>query len=189
MNAISNITLVTKILLPILAIVSIWLLSGGNTQKNSSAEEQQSRSSDYAMTDFTLTIMDDEGNPSRVVNGSKMAHYPDDDRTEIISLVASVLDDQKDNWIMSSNKAQGTNEQILLTGDVIIARQDNNEIELHTEELTLDTQYNTAYTDLAVSIKSPYGNTDSVGLHIAFENKIINLHSRVKGHYNAPYSQ
>lgn len=177
--------------MPILAIISIWLLSGEDSNNNSAAKDEQTRASDYAMTDFTLTVMDDEGNPSRIITGSKMAHYPDDDSTDILFPVASILDQQKDNWIMSSNKAQsqGKGEQILLTGNVIITRQHNNEIELHTEQLTLDTLHNTAYTDLAVSMKSPYGNTDSIGLHAALEDKMINLHSRVKGHYNAPSSQ
>lgn len=177
--------------MPILAIISIWLLSGEYNKKNSSAEDQQTRSSDYAMTDFTITMMDDEGNPSRVITGTKMAYYSDNDSTEILLPVASILDQQKNNWLMSSNKGQtqGKGEKILLTGNVIVTRHDNNEIELHTEQLTLDTLHNTAYTDLAVSMKSPYGKTDSIGLHAALEDKMINLHSRVKGHYNAPPSQ
>lgn len=191
MNAISNIPFIAKILLPILAIISIWLLSGEDDNKGSVAENEQVRSSDYSMTEFTLTVMDVSGIPSRVITGNKMAHYPDDDSTEILFPIARVIDPQKDNWLMSSNKGQtqGKGEEILLTGNVIITRQNNNEIELRTEKLIIDTLHNTAYTDLAVSMKSPYGDTNSVGLHAALEDKMINLHSRVKGHYNAPPSQ
>lgn len=191
MNAISNIPFIAKILLPILAIISIWLLSGEKDNKDAITENEQVRTSDYSMTGFTLTIMDNSGTPSRVIGGDKLAHYPDDDSTEILFPIAHVIDQEKDNWILSSNKGQtqGKDEEIVLTGNVIITRQDNNEIELRTEKLILDTLHNTAYTDLAVSIKSPYGNTDSVGLHAALEDKMINLHSRVKGHYNAPPSQ
>ena len=176
--------------MPILAIISIWLLSGEDN-KNNPSQDEQVRTSDYSMTEFTLTIMDDSGTPSRVITGDKMSHYPDDDSTEILFPVAHVIDQQKDTWIMSSNKGrtQGEGEEIVLTGNVIITRQDNNEIELRTEKLILDTLHNTAYTDLAVNIKSPYGNTNSVGLHAALEDKMINLHSRVKGFYNAPPSQ
>lgn len=177
--------------MPILAIISIWLLSGEDNKQNSSAEDRQTHSSDYAMTDFTITMMNDEGNSARVIAGAKMSYYSDDDSTEILFPVASILDQQKDNWLMSSNKGQtqGKNDKILLTGNVIVTRQDNNEIELYTEQLTLDTLHNTAYTDLAVNMKSPYGNTYSIGLHAALEDKTINLHSRVKGYYNAPPSQ
>lgn len=177
--------------MPILAIISIWLLSGEDDNNDSEQEDVQVRTSDYSMTNFTLTVMDDSGTPSRVITGDKMSHYPDDDSTEILFPVAHVIDQEKDNWIMSSNKGltQGKGEEIKLTGNVIITRQDNNEIELRTEKLILDTLHNTAYTDLAVSMKSPYGNTSSVGLHAALEDKMINLHSRVKGIYNAPPSQ
>ena len=191
MNAIYKLPFIAKIVLPLLAIISIWLLSGEESTKNTANGDEQPRSSDYAMTDFTLTVMDDAGNPSRVITGEKMAHYPDNDSTEILFPITHIIDQEKDNWIMSSNKGetQGKGNEIILTGNVIITRQDNNEIELRTEELILDTLHNTAYTNLAVSIKSPYGNTESVGLHAALEDKMINLHSRVKGHYNAPPSQ
>lgn len=191
MNAISNIPFIAKILLLILAVISIWLLSGEEEKKDAIPENEHMRTADYSMTHFTLTIMDDSGTPSRVISGDKLAHYADDDSTEILFPIARVIDQQKDTWILSSNKGltQGEGEEIVLTGNVIITRQDNNEIELRTEKLILDTLHNTAYTDLAVNIKSPYGNTDSVGLHAALEDKMINLHSRVKGHYNAPPSQ
>ena len=191
MNAISNIPFIAKILLPLLAIISIWLLSGEDSKKDSPQNDEQVRTSDYSMTEFTLTVMDDSGSPSRVIAGDKMSHYPDDDSTVILFPVARVIDQEEDDWILSSNKGktQGKGDEIILTGNVIITRQDNNEIELRTEKFILDTLHNTAYTDLAVSMKSPYGNTDSVGLHAALEDKMINLHSRVKGQYNAPSSQ
>ncbi len=191
MNAISKIPFIAKILLPILAITSIWLLSGEEEKKQTTIENEYTRTSDYSMTDFILTMMDDSGTPSRVIEGDKLSHYPDDDSTEILFAIARVIDQRKDTWIMSANKGktQGKGEQIILTGNVIITRQDNNEIELRTEKLTIDTLQNTAYTDLAVSIISPYGNTNAVGLHAALADKMINLHSRVRGHYNAPPSQ
>jgi lipopolysaccharide export system protein LptC len=132
--------------------------------------------------------MDMKGNPSRVITGSEMSHYPEDDSTEIIDPIAQFIQKGKDTWQISSNKGftVGKGDDILLTGNVIITQPDNPDIELHTESLNLDTLHNTAYTDLAVSMKSPYGETDSVGLHASLEQKTINLHSRVKGHYDAP---
>ena len=173
-----------------MAIISIWLLSGENDDKVVAIDSEKVRTSDYSITDFTLTVMDDLGSPSRVITGKKMAHYPDDDSTEIYFPVARVIDREKDNWIMSSNQGitYGKGDIITLVGNVTITRQDN-EIELHTEKLILDTLHNTAYTDQFVSITSPYGNTESVGLHASLDDKMINLHSRVKGHYNAPPTQ
>ena len=140
------------------------------------------------MTDFTLTIMDKEGNPSRIISGKEMAHYPEDDSTEIIFPNAELIAPEKETWIITSNKGstQGKGNDILLTGNVIISQKENSDVELRTEKLNLDTLNNTAYTNLAVSMKSAYGTSESIGLHASLKEKMINLHSRVKGHYDAP---
>lgn len=188
MNAISNIPRLAKILLPLLAIVSLWLGFNHSSTPELSQENEVIKTSDYAMTDFTLTVMDLEGNPSRIITGSEMAHYPKDDSTEIINPVAQFLEQEKDTWIVSSNKATTVDkgQDIVLTGNVIATQADNPDIELRTELLNLDTVHNTAYTNLPVTMKSPHGETDSVGLHASLDQQTINLHSRVKGHYDAP---
>jgi len=191
LNATSNLSFLAKILLPILAVVSLWLLSGEDAEKTTSSDSELNKASDYAMTDFTMTVMDQNGNPSRIITGKEMAHYPEDDSTEITFPSAEFIEQGKNTWIITSNKSttQGKGDDILLIGNVIITQKENPDTELRTEKLNLDTLNNTAYTDLAVSMKSAYGNTESIGLHAALEDKMINLHSRVKGQYDAPTIQ
>jgi len=191
LNVISNFSFLAKILLPILAVVSLWLLSGEDSKQQTSLQSELNKASDYAMTDFTLTVMDPNGNPSRIIMGKEMAHYPEDDSTEVIFPIAEIIEPEKNTWIIKSNKSsmQGKGDDILLTGNVIITQRDNPDVELRTEKLNLDTLHNTAYTDLAVSMKSPYGTSESIGLHASLKDKMINLHSRVKGHYDAPTIQ
>ena len=174
-----------------MAIVTLWLLSGEDNKNKEQHLSKINRASDYAMTDFTLTIMNQSGQPARVITGDEMAHYPTDDSTEVINPVAYFIGQEKDTWIISSNKGEtiGKGDDIFLTGNVIISRENNNEIELRSEELHLDTVNSTAYTDVAVAISSPYGQTNSVGLHATLDDKTINLHSKVKGQYDAPSTQ
>lgn len=188
MNATSNLPFLVKLLLPILAIITLWLLFSEDAKKNTGEQKTISRTSDYAMSNFTMTVMNELGKPSRIITGKEMAHYPVDDSTEIDSPIAEIIEQGKDTWLISANKAhtQGKGEDILLTGNVIITPKDNNAIELRTEKLNLDTIHDTAYTDLAVSMKSPHGTTNSVGLHASLQEKTVNLHSRVRGHYDAP---
>ncbi len=188
MNATSNRPFLFKLLLPLSAIITLWLLFSEDTVKKVSQQQTISRTSDYAMTNFTMTVMNKFGKPSRIISGKEMQHYPADDSTEIDAAVAKIIEEGKDTWLISANKAfsQGKGEDILLTGNVIITQTNNREIELRTEKLNLDTLQNTAYTDLAVSMKSPHGITHSVGLHASLQQKTINLHSRVRGHYDAP---
>ena len=191
MNVTSNLPFLAKTLLPLLAVISLWLLSGEDSNQQSKLDSKLNKASDYAMTDFTLTVMDKSGNPSRIISGKEMAHYPEDDSTEIIYPIAEFIELGKDTWLITSNKSstQGKGDDILLTGNVIITKKEDTDVELRTEKLTLDTKHNTAYTDIAVSMKSPYGSTESIGLHASLEDKMINLHSRVKGHYDAPTIQ
>jgi len=191
LNVTSNLTFLAKILLPLLVVAILWLLSGDDPVQPVNKQSDVNKASDYAMTDFTLTVMDKNGNPSRIIAGKAMAHYPEDDSTEVIMPSAQFLEAGKDTWLINAEKSttQGKGDDILLIGNVIISQKENPDVELRTEQLNLDTLHNTAYTDLAVTMKSPYGATESVGLHASLEDKMINLHSRVKGHYDAPTIQ
>jgi lipopolysaccharide export system protein LptC len=188
LNAIFNLPRYLRILLPLVAILSIWLLLSDENEPVEAEKNDIHRSSDYAMTDFTMTIMDINGTPARVIKGKEMAHYPADDSTEIIDPIAEFLKPGKDSWVITSDHGhtQGDNKTILLTGNVIITNENNPAFKMLTDKLTLDTQYNTAYTDHAVTIKTPNGDTESVGLHADMNDETINLHSRVKGQYDAP---
>jgi len=147
--------------------------------------------SDYAMTNFTMTIMDENGHPARRIKGQDMAHYPEDDSTKITQPIAQFIQVQKDTWILTSDRGEtnGKGELILLLDNVVITRKDNNEVALHTSKLNLDTVKQIAYTDAAVKMISPYGETNAIGLHATLDEKTINLHSRVKGQYDAPPQQ
>lgn len=188
MNAISDIPLWAKIVLPLAVLISLWLLNNEPSQQTDEHGVRIHRTSDYGMTDFTMTIMNEFGQPARVISGREMSHYPEDDSTEVFEQTTQFIDQQKDTWLVISDKgtAQGKGEDIFLTGNVIITREQNNEIELRTDTLHIDTEHSTAYTDSAVELKSPNGITHSVGLHAALEDKTINLHSKVRGHYDAP---
>ena len=194
MNAIYKLTHLQQGLLILFSGLILWLLFGGSKQtENNITSEKTSydQASDYAMSDFTMTIMDKNGQPSRVIKGQEMSHYPEDDSTHITSPTAEFINQHQDTWIVTSEqgKTHGKGHVILLTDNVVISRKDDEKMELQTSILTLDTEKSTAYTDAAVKIVSPYGETNSIGLHATLEDKTINLHSRVKGHYDAPPPQ
>jgi lipopolysaccharide export system protein LptC len=187
LNVIFNLPLYARIGLLLIAAVSLWLfLQDGSEPIQRSSEG--GRSSDYAMTDFTMTIMDINGVPARQIKGEELAHYPDGDRTEITQPIAEFLKPGQDTWIITSEKGhtQGKADTILLSGNVIISNKNDPEFNMLTDKLTLDTHLSTAYTEEPVTIHSPQGVTESVGLHAALDEETINLHSRVKGQYDAP---
>lgn len=168
-------------------LISAWLLWKDDDADIKKANDTR-RTSDYAMTDFTMTIMDINGEPAREIKGREMAHYPVDDSTEIIKPIAEFLQPGRDSWEITAEHGYttGKGEVILLTGNVIITDISKPAVQMLTEKLTLDTNENTAYTDQDVVIHSPNGDTHSVGLHADLDDETINLHSKVKGQYNAP---
>ena len=193
MNAISKLTSLQQGLLALSLAFILWLLFSGSEPTTSTANEQQNytQASDYTISQFTITIMDENGQPSRIIKGQEMTHFPEDDSTHITSPIAEFVNQQKDTWIVTSEqgKTHGKGHVILLTDNVVISRKDDDKTELQTSTLTLDTNKSTAYTDAVVKMISPYGETNSIGLHATLEDKTINLHSRVKGHYDAPPPQ
>lgn len=191
MNAIANRYILIAASLLIGAFV-YWLASPQADEpmpKTPLAQSAQfEQTSDYGMTQFTMTIMDENGRPVRVIKGDKMTHFPIDDRTDIINPIAEFLNEQQDTWVVTAHHGttHGKGQEILLTDNVMIKRQDDNSTEMRTTVLTLNTEKSTAYTDAPVTMISPYGETQSVGLHATLDDKTINLHSRVKGQYDAP---
>lgn len=188
MNAIFNLSWPLRLILIAATVLTLWLLFDNDPRPQQSGDELVERSSDYAMTDFKMTVMDTNGQPQRIIEGSEASHYPDGDRTEIINPDALHIAVDNDDWIMQADRADtsGKAEHIVLTGNVIITNKDQPDIQLLTELLNIDTVNNTAYTDRPVIMRSPNGDTHSVGFHAALQEETINLHSRVRGQYDAP---
>ncbi len=189
MNAIFNLPWPIRLILLVATLLTLWLLfANQRPPQQAQGDELVERTSDYGMTDFKMTVMDLNGQPQRIIEGSEASHYPEGDRTEIIDpdVLHIAIDD--DDWIMQSDRADtsGKAEHIVLTGNVIITNKDQPEIQLLTELLHLDTVNNTAHTDRPVIMRSPNGDTHSVGFHAALQEETINLHSRVRGQYDAP---
>lgn len=188
MNAIFNLSWPLRLILVAATVLTLWLLFDNDPAPQQSGDELVERSSDYGMTNFKMTVMDINGQPQRIIEGSEASHYPDGDRTEIIDPDALHIAIDNDDWIMQADRADtsGKAEHIVLTGNVIITNKDQPDIQLLTELLHLDTVNNTAYTDRPVLMRSPNGDTHSVGFHAALQEETINLHSRVRGQYDAP---
>ncbi|MBY6033545.1 LPS export ABC transporter periplasmic protein LptC [Marinobacter daepoensis] len=89
-------------------------------------------------------------------------------------------------WLIESNtgKLEQSSEQLELTGNVRLIRQAGNAPStLETEVLTLDNSNGTVYTDQPVTITEPFGVTHSTGMKAWINERILELNSRVEGHY------
>ena len=178
-----------RLILLIIAVVSVKLFfkSDKVVVEPIKIGEVKERHSDYSMADFTIIKMNALGKPHRILSGSEMSHYPDDDSIEVINQISHFIDEEDDTWLILSDKGrtlQGS-DQVQLTGNVIITRPENKEIELYTERLHIDMKTEIADTDLPVRMVSPSGVSYGTGLDADFKTSIVKLHSKVRGIYES----
>lgn len=184
MNVTSKFPQTFRLLLLALAIFTLWLLLEDEPLEIPSSNG--SRTSDYSMTDFTITSMTDLGLPSELLSGKKMSHYPDDGSTEIDFPIALFFHPEKNTWVVTSDHGITYNdgEDILLTGNVVITQQENTDLEFRSEKLNLNTRKETANTNQAVIIKTATSITHAVGMDATLAEGLVNLHTNVRGRYD-----
>ncbi len=186
LRIIFNLFAAAKVYLVLLVLAILWLMMTNNADNEKISRNASYRSSDNSMGDFTMILIYDDGRPFLTVQGKEMLHYFEDDIIEIIDPIARFIEPEQEAWVVTSNKGTtlGKGEIILLIGNVVITQENNDKIKLLTEKISLDTVNNTAYTDLAITINSPYGEMHSVGFNAAIKERTINLHSQIRGiHY------
>lgn len=95
-------------------------------------------------------------------------------------------------WMLTANQGElhENNDIIDLDGDVLVRRPlANGEVAtLEAEHLTLDNKQRTVYTDTPVVLTEAHGVTRATGMKAWIDNRVLELQSQVKGHYDTPPS-
>ncbi|HAQ50524.1 MAG TPA: LPS export ABC transporter periplasmic protein LptC [Gammaproteobacteria bacterium] len=172
----------------VLVLLTLFWLNWPHLSYANPVSEQQLTDSDYSITDFTMILMDKLGQPQQIISGHQIIYYLEHDITHISLPIAEFISPDQQNWIITAEKGQTDNQgtRILLEQNVVIRNKDNSGTTLYTTSLILDTEKKIAYTDAPVTQVSPYGETHATGLHATLIDRTINLHSKVKGKYDAP---
>jgi len=147
--------------------------------------KQRTVAPDYYLENFTTTSMNEDGSPRNKVRAIYMAHYPDDDSSELIRPSmqffradrAPLNVKSEKGWITSDNKV------ILLKGEVELYEED----ELGERQLQVDTSdarvlpySNYAETDAYATIKSGRLTIRGNGLRAHFEDSRLEVLSNVQ---------
>ena len=117
---------------------------------------------DYYMEDFTTLTLKEDGKPKNKIHAIYMAHYPDNDTTELLKPQMEVFREDKSPLYIEADKGwvTGDNEVLLLRGAVKLQEfdeQGNATLEINTadvkvllnEEYAETDQYATIVTDSA----------------------------------------
>ncbi|MFK8080823.1 MAG: LPS export ABC transporter periplasmic protein LptC [Granulosicoccus sp.] len=193
--------LVTRywLLLPllILAVVLLDRVEEPAIVKTEETIDMRQTQSDYYMSDFRTRKFGPDGGIDFIVDGKTLAHYPDDNRSEI---TAPQVELRRGDilWLARSDSGRFDPLPNLFTlqGDVTVKRLlRNNEdnaapdapsITISTQTLRIATEDNLVETDDRIQISAPSWRLEATGLSTAIDEGQLSLLADVVGRFQPP---
>jgi LPS export ABC transporter protein LptC len=182
--------LLVKRLLTLSIIVFIalafWGLQNFDEQKdNTASNEVDSHFVDLFMHDFTLTAMNENGNPGYTLQASYFEHYNDGSNSLIEKPVIHLLQDSN-SWVITakSGEIDKDNNLIILHDDVLMQQQQTDTpVQIETSQLKINTTSQIARSDQPVNIVQGKLKLKSKGLILNNSTGVFELLASVKGNY------
>ena len=145
--------------------------------------------SDYYMAEFKTRKFRIDGSIEYTVQGETLAHYPDNDRSEIIAPRIE-LNRPGATWDISSLKGRFDTNPDLFTmqGEVVMHRRrsKSDPITITTDQLTIATESNQVSTDADIEIESTHWALKATGMTSAIDDGTLTLLSSVSARYEVP---
>lgn len=145
--------------------------------------------SDYYMSEFQSRKFDSNGQIEYTVRGDTLAHYPQNDRSEITAPRIELRREGAQWQIESNSGLFDTNPDLFtLLGDVVVNRQAeaSDPLTIRTSSLTVATESNEVSTDARIEISAPTWQLQATGLKSAIDQGKLILLSDVIGRYEVP---
>ncbi len=140
---------------------------------------------DYYMENFTTLTMNQDGTPKNRLNATYMAHYPDDNTSELHKPELEIFRVDRppimvtaDNGWLTSN-----NDVILLSGNVYLHQNDefgNLKVELIAEDARVLVDQKYAETDKAATLITKRSVTNSIGMRAYLQEQRMEFLSNVQ---------
>jgi lipopolysaccharide export system protein LptC len=170
------------------AIASYWLRQD-ITDTADNDKQTDTRFPDYFMENFTITSMNNNGQPEIILNAKKMLHYADDNSAELEQPVLKINQTDNNITFQSSRATYLKQDNIIhLYDNVIIHRaatKNQLELSIYTDYLKMNTVTRIAETSLATRVKTPEAELTSIGMKLNGLQGTLKLQSKVKGIYEA----
>lgn len=179
------------LLLPLLIIVVIAVdqIDAPRVAETEETIDMRQTRSDYYLADFTTQKYRADGSLEYTIQGETLAHYPHNDRSEIIAPNVK-LNRLDATWHISSSTARFDTNPDLFTmlGDVIMhQRRINAEpITITTDHLSVATESNRVSTTADIEIVSTHWTLKATGMESAIDEGTVTLLSSVSGSFQAP---
>ncbi len=169
------------IALSLLALGSAWLLNR-LTDTESIEISVLRHDPDTYMYDLITLTMNQDGTPKNKLYADYMAHYPDDNTTELINPKLEIFRPGKPPTIITAEKGWVTedNEVILLSGNTRLLQLNNEgdrELEIITSDVRVLMDQEYAETDKPTTIFTKKTTIKAIGMNAYLgENRLELLH-------------
>jgi len=180
--------LFAPLLVTLIAGLSVWLFQG-QPDKGPVVTPQTHDVPDSFMENFTMQVLDEQGRPQYQLRATHMAHYADDDRSELTQPQFTVYRAGVQRWTAVSETGQAKNgdEEIFLNGAVTIQQfadtATSANMQIHTRDVRVRPADDYAETDQPTTILRAEGTLNAVGMQVYFRKGLVQLLSQVRGVY------
>lgn len=147
---------------------------------------------DYIVYNFSTLRTNGFGNPRYQLDGAEMRHYPDDDSTDLVKPRFSMYTLKKPTTTIIGDRGQvsANGENVYFMDNVKVVRTATPrkaEMTVLTDYLHIVPNLDMAQTDRPVTIlQAPRTVIRAVGMQFYKKQGIVNLHNKVRVHYERP---
>lgn len=177
------------LVLAVLAGLTFWLDQA--VQQGSKAPEAARHDPDYIIEKIVAHRMDVNGDVKHTLYAERMAHYPDDDTTDLLAprFISNASRGAPMTITSRTAKVSSGGEDVYFETDVRAVRAayaDRSELVMQTSFLHVTPDENIARTDRPVTITDAHTVAHAIGLELNSETRIVTFLSRFKGTYHDP---
>lgn len=172
------------LILVVIAAISYWALDK-LTEDDLAKLSKLAHYPDYYMENFTTITMNQDGKPKNKLYADYMAHYPDDNTSELHQPELEIFRENKQPIHVRSDRGWVTsnNEVILLKGNVYLYQNDDNgklKTELLAEDAKVLVGEKYAETDNPTTLINGKSTTTAVGMRAYLQEQRLEFLSNVR---------
>ena len=172
------------LLLVVAAGISYWALQQ-LTKDEETILRELAHFPDFYMENFSTLTMTPDGLPKNKLNASYMAHYPDDNTTELNVPELEIFQQDKPSIHVRSDKGWVTsnNEVILLSGNVYLYQNNDNgdkQLEVIADDARVLVDEDYAETDKPATLIKNRAVINSIGMRAYMRDQRIEFLSNVQ---------
>lgn len=176
---------ITALIAALLAVYGLWSRRGGDGLVERPAAAQAG----YYLQDASVTETDASGAARFKLHATQITQNPSNDSIDLQQVQLDYQSAPDSQWLLTAERGHlVTGSRVIdFTGNVNITPKppSDNQIELHTETLSIDTENNMATAPDKVDFAMDRQYLNAVGLKYDLKRQKLQLESRVHGQFQA----